>query len=78
MLIAAGGFILFVLIISWVFGREFADHTVKDLLAVPVHRSKHTFSEIYCNGSLVSGDKRRNKYDWTRHGRDYQASGIFS
>jgi ABC-2 type transport system permease protein len=39
MLIAAGGFILFVLSISWVFGREFADGTLKDLLAVPVQRA---------------------------------------
>jgi ABC-2 type transport system permease protein len=38
-IIAAGGFILFVLIISWVFGREFSDGTVKDMLAVPVQRS---------------------------------------
>jgi len=38
-LIAAGGFFLFVLIISWVFGREFTDGTLKDLLAVPVKRS---------------------------------------
>jgi ABC-type transport system involved in multi-copper enzyme maturation permease subunit len=38
-LIAAGGFILFVLVTSWVFGREFADGTLKDLLAVPVPRS---------------------------------------
>jgi ABC-2 type transport system permease protein len=38
-LIAAGGFILFILIISWVFGREFTDGTLKDLLAVPVPRS---------------------------------------
>ena len=37
-LIGAGGFILFVLIISWVFGREFTDGTLKDLLAVPVPR----------------------------------------
>lgn len=39
LLIAAGGFILFVLIISWVFGREFTDGTLKDMLAVPVQRS---------------------------------------
>jgi ABC-2 type transport system permease protein len=39
MMIAAGGFVLFVIAISWVFGREFADGTVKDLLAVPVPRS---------------------------------------
>ena len=39
MIIAAGGFFLFVLVISWIFGREFAEGTLKDLLAVPVHRS---------------------------------------
>ncbi|HRV90993.1 MAG TPA: ABC transporter permease [Anaerolineae bacterium] len=36
---AVGGFILFSLIVSWVFGREFADYTVKDLLALPTPRS---------------------------------------
>jgi len=39
LLIAAGGFFLFVLITSWTFGREFTDGTLKDLLAVPVQRS---------------------------------------
>jgi ABC-2 type transport system permease protein len=34
-----GGFILFGLICSWVFGREYADHTIKDLLALPTARS---------------------------------------
>ncbi len=38
-LLFAGGFILFVLTISWVFGREFVDGTLKDMLAVPVQRS---------------------------------------
>lgn len=38
MIIAAGGYFLFVLVISWVFGREFADGTVKDILAVPISR----------------------------------------
>jgi ABC-2 type transport system permease protein len=38
-LIAAGGFFLFVIVVSWVFGREFSDGTVKDLLAVPVTRA---------------------------------------
>jgi ABC-2 type transport system permease protein len=37
-IIAVGGFILYVLILAWVFGREFVDGTVKDLLAVPVPR----------------------------------------
>ena len=36
-MIAAGGFFVFCLIISWVFGREFADGTLKDMLAVPVN-----------------------------------------
>jgi ABC-2 type transport system permease protein len=38
-LIAMGGYILSILIISWVFGREFTDGTLKDLLAVPVQRA---------------------------------------
>src|SRR5579859_776710 len=37
-LIAAAGFILFVLVVSWVFGRELVDGTAKDWLAVPVPR----------------------------------------
>ena len=37
-LVAAGGFMLLILVISWVFGREFADGTLKDMLAVPVSR----------------------------------------
>lgn len=36
---AIGGFILFSLIISWVFGREFSDRTAKDLLALPTPRA---------------------------------------
>ncbi len=35
---AIGGLILFSLIGSWVFGREYSDHTVKDLLALPTGR----------------------------------------
>ena len=38
-IMAAGGFFLFILVISWVFGREFSDGTVKDFMAVPVARS---------------------------------------
>lgn len=36
---AGAGIILFSLIGSWVFGREYADRTVKDLLALPTPRS---------------------------------------
>jgi ABC-2 type transport system permease protein len=39
MIAAAGAFFLFVLAISWTFGREFADGTLKDMLAVPVSRA---------------------------------------
>ena len=38
--LAVGGIILFGFVGSWVFGREYADHTVKDLLALPMPRSK--------------------------------------
>jgi ABC-2 type transport system permease protein len=36
---AIGGIILFGIIASWVFGREYSDRTVKDLLALPTSRS---------------------------------------
>jgi ABC-2 type transport system permease protein len=36
--IAVGGMILFAILTSWVFGREFSDHTVKELLALPTAR----------------------------------------
>jgi ABC-2 type transport system permease protein len=32
------GLILFSMIITWVFGREFSDHTAKELLAIPIPR----------------------------------------
>ncbi len=37
--IAGGGIMLFGLIATWVFGREYSDRTVKDLLALPTSRS---------------------------------------
>lgn len=36
---AIGGFIIFSFVTSWVFGREYADRTIKDLLALPTSRS---------------------------------------
>jgi ABC-2 type transport system permease protein len=36
--VAAGGLILFSIVTTWVFGREFSDHTVKELLALPTSR----------------------------------------
>ena len=38
MMVAAGGFFIFMFIIAWMFGREFVDGTLKDMLAVPVPR----------------------------------------
>ncbi|MDK2981832.1 MAG: type transport system permease protein [Chloroflexota bacterium] len=35
---AIGGYLIVCLMLAWVFGREFMDHTVKDILAVPVPR----------------------------------------
>ena len=35
---AIGGFVLFSFIYSWVFGREYSDRTIKDLLALPTPR----------------------------------------
>ena len=35
---AMGGTILFAFITAWVFGREFSDHTAKELLALPTPR----------------------------------------
>jgi ABC-2 type transport system permease protein len=37
--VGAGGIVLFGLVASWVFGREYSDRTVKDLLALPTSRS---------------------------------------
>jgi ABC-2 type transport system permease protein len=37
--VAIGGIILFSLIASWVFGREYADHTISDMLALPTPRT---------------------------------------
>ncbi len=36
--VAAAGMVLFSIITTWTFGREFADHTVKELLALPTSR----------------------------------------
>ena len=36
--IAIGGVIVFSIVTAWIFGREFSDHTAKDLLALPTSR----------------------------------------
>ncbi|HTX90615.1 MAG TPA: ABC transporter permease [Anaerolineales bacterium] len=55
---ALGGFFFFCIAISWVFGREFTDGTLKDLLAVPVPRAsillaKFIVSAIWCLALIV-------------------------
>jgi ABC-2 type transport system permease protein len=42
---AMGGMLLFGLIGSWVFGREYSDRTVKDLLALPTSRAAIVFAK---------------------------------
>jgi ABC-2 type transport system permease protein len=53
--IAIAGSILFAIIVAWVFGREFSDHTVKDLLALPTSRptivsAKFTLTALWALG----------------------------
>ena len=45
-IIAMIGLIGFGFVISWVFGREYADHTLKDLLALPISRSVIVLSKF--------------------------------
>jgi ABC-2 type transport system permease protein len=37
-MVAVGGVLIFGIIVIWTFGREFSDHTAKDLLALPTAR----------------------------------------
>jgi ABC-2 type transport system permease protein len=55
---ALGGFFFFCLAVSWTFGREFTDATLKDLLAVPVPRftillAKFITAAIWCAALIV-------------------------
>jgi ABC-2 type transport system permease protein len=38
-IVAVGGTLVFGMLTIWMFGREFSDHTVKDLLALPTSRT---------------------------------------
>lgn len=37
--VAVGGMLLFAMLTIWIFGREFVDHTAKELMALPTSRS---------------------------------------
>jgi len=45
--IAGVGLIGIGFVASWVFGREFSDHTIKDILALPVSRSYIVISKFF-------------------------------
>ena len=54
---AIGGAIVFAIVTAWVFGREFSDHTAKELLALPTSREAMIgakFSVIAAWTSLLS------------------------
>ncbi|MDR0430289.1 MAG: ABC transporter permease, partial [Tannerellaceae bacterium] len=50
-----GGILIFGFIISWIFGREYAENTVKDLLSMPTSKSKILNAKfiLYCLWSLA-------------------------
>ncbi len=50
MVSAMGGLIGFAFITSWVFGREYSDHTITDLLALPVSRISIVLSKFMVVG----------------------------
>lgn len=54
-MIAAGGFMLAVFVVSWIFGREFADGTLKDMLAVPVPRWNILFGKFTLAAAWSAG-----------------------
>ena len=52
---AIGGGILFAFITAWIFGREFSDHTVKELLAVPTARWVIVSAKFFLTGLWIIG-----------------------
>jgi ABC-2 type transport system permease protein len=55
---AIGGSIVFAFIVAWVFGREFSDHTIKELLAIPTSRetivgAKFTLTALWMLGLTI-------------------------
>lgn len=43
---AVGGLVVFSFVVSWVFGREYSDHTIKDLLALPTSRRSIVYAKF--------------------------------
>jgi ABC-2 type transport system permease protein len=50
-----GGIIIFGFIVSWIFGREYSEHTVKDLLSLPTSKSSILNAKflLYCLWSFA-------------------------
>ncbi len=44
--ISIGGLMVFGFVTSWIFGREYSDKTIKDLLALPISRSSIVLSKF--------------------------------
>ncbi|MFZ1730384.1 MAG: ABC transporter permease [Bacteroidota bacterium] len=44
--VSIGGMVVFSFIVSWVFGREYSDHTIKDLLALPTSRRSIVYAKF--------------------------------
>lgn len=52
---AVGGGLLFTLVTTWVFGREFSDHTAKELLALPTPRAAIVAAKFVVVGMWAAG-----------------------
>lgn len=57
--VGVGGVLIFGFIVSWLFGREYSDGTVKDLLALPISRTKilnakFVYYIIWCLALMIS------------------------
>ncbi|XVQ06831.1 ABC transporter permease [Spirillospora sp. CA-255316] len=51
---AAGGFLLFGIFVTWMFGREFSDRTVLDLLALPTSRAAVVLAKFSISTAWLS------------------------
>lgn len=52
--VAVGGMLLFALIAAWVFGRELADRTARNLLAVPTSRTATVLAKLLVAAGLCA------------------------
>lgn len=57
--VGVGGVLIFGFVASWLFGREYSDGTVKDLLALPISRAKilhakFIYYTIWCFAIVIS------------------------